>query len=422
MQLKGLRDLLLRKVAGDDGFTALLSMANDDLLIARVIESLAKMSDVGDKTNHALFSAAGHITADREGNSLDAALVRDALGHHLSRYKAALQAAQVKRRPGSETDASSVDHRKIADKHLNQFHRIMHLAVHKLAPNSGINAGLNASPEAGVHGVNNLNITSGDSREVTSPHPWERNYLGSLKKKGGGRQTVTSGWEALPNSGKMYPNHRYLEMAPHKEFAKSHHGEAYPFHEIKVNGKYVNIEDLPPSTEYEPHVFDSHPAFEHSHSDQTHFANMKPVPAGDRNISVVDNLNDAKVDDFVNKHEDWHNSPELENWLTKLEDKHKADPSLALTDGLYPSDPIMKEPTVDPKLHPIFGNHERSSKHMENAKEFNNWKPEAEEETPPPPPQATEPVKADDYDAALKYMQDLGVELPDSMKSTPEKK
>ena len=386
MQLKSLRALLLRKVADKDQLASFISSIDGDQLIAGVIESLTKMADAGHKSNHALFSTAGHITADDEGNSLDAHLLRDALGHHLSRYKSALNAGD----------------RNLADQHLGQFHRIMHLGVHRLAPNSN----------------GKMNITSGDQNEVVSPHPWEKNYTGSLRDKTGKKQqTVTSGWELLPTGKGTFPNHRYLEMAPHKEFAESNHNEAYPFHDIKVNGKYVNIEDMPSSGKFEPHVLDSHPAFEHTHQPMTHFANMKPVKAGDGSINVIDKLNNDKVDDFVTKHENWHNKPELEHWLNKLEAKHTADPTFEHVDGLFPSDPIHAKPTIDQTLHPIFGNHRRTPEYIENAKRFNGLKDEVPAETTVP--KSTNPTR---FEEAVKNISDMGIELPESLKDLLGKK
>ena len=152
----------------------------------------------------------------------------------------------------------------------------------------------------------------------------------------------------------------------------------------------------------------------------THFANMNSVPAGDRDIKVINDLNKDKVDDFVNKHESWHDKPELEQWLNQQEEKHK-DPLYEHVDGLFPSDPIHKEPVVDPNLHPIFGNHRRTPEYMENAKRFNGDKEDATVLRKPEAVSGKQP-NPNHLQEALKNMGDMGIELPEGLRDLLEKK
>jgi len=122
----------------------------------------------------------------------------------------------------------------------------------------------------------------------------------------------------------MFPDFRYMEHAPHPHHnveTWGHEG-AYPFHDIQVNGKHVDIADAEHGGDFKPHVLDSHPGRNHAHT-------------------LSSKMSRADAEKFSKDHLGWLQGSELNSWLDK-QGELENDPAHHLR-GMVPSDPIHAE-------------------------------------------------------------------------------
>jgi hypothetical protein len=289
MELKSFRELLLKKAADNPTLQTIIDVMKDELIAEKVLESLEKMA-----RPQASMGRGANAAVTAFGNQMknkDVEMMRDALAHHVSHYKAALKNGQ----------------RDIADKHLNKIVPLMHLAG-KAAAHSNGQLGLDYVPL----------------------EPWETNYTsterrpetGKLKEgtKGLRRRLNSSSRDKNPRS---VPNYHYLEMKPHEGHAdvagnsvhlKGHQG-GYPFEEIQIGSPakidsgeaHLHLQDVSKQDAYVPHPFDEHPI--HQVAD-----------------AAQDSLNPKDMEEFANKMSDWHNSPHNAKWMQDLKQAHGADP------------------------------------------------------------------------------------------------
>lgn len=223
MRLKNFKELLSKKADGNPNLQLLIKYMRDDFLIEHTIESLEKMAAIYSKKNpnHAVMHFGTHMDPETEGD-----MFHDALSHHASHYKAAL--------------ATGND--KIADSHMKKIFQLNHLAD-KLTRD-----GLND------HSNGKLKV------EAVDPKPWERSGYANTNAAGK-FSTDTKGW------GRHGSDYSFLRGAPHESYSKETdvhgHKDAYPLEEMKVNGKYIDIQDVDPSNKHVDHPFDSHPIMSH---------------------------------------------------------------------------------------------------------------------------------------------------------------
>lgn len=284
MELNNFKQLLLKKAADNSALKAVIDIAEDDLLIEKVLESLEKMAKpsaaMGRNAN------AGVTAFGNQIKNKDVEMMRDALAHHINHYRAALKSGN----------------RQVADQHLEKIIPMMHLAG-----------------KAASHSNNQLAL------DYIPLEPWETNYTtterrpetGKLKEgtKGLGRRLNSVSRDVNPRS---VPDYRYLEMQPHEEHAdtsKSPHKGGYPFEEIqlgnpsKVDAKeaYLHLHDVAPQEHFTPHPFDEHPVHHVSEKKQ-------------------DSLTPDKLEDFAQKMQDWHHSEHNARWMDNMRQSHQADP------------------------------------------------------------------------------------------------
>jgi hypothetical protein len=224
MKLDAFKELLLKKADDNQNLKLLIKYIRDDFLVDHIVESLEKMARIDSKKNpnHAILHFGTHMDPGTEPD-----MIHDALSHHASHYKAALDA-------GNEI---------LADKHMRKIFEINHMAD-KLTRD-----GLND------HSGGKLKI------DAVDPKPWERAKYSDMKDNGK-FVTDTKGWS---RHGSDYS---WLRSAPHdsyKKEIKAHgHNKAYPLEEMSVNGKHVHIEDdLKSPGKFVPHPFDDHPIMMH---------------------------------------------------------------------------------------------------------------------------------------------------------------
>lgn len=241
MNLNNLKEILIKKAEEADKIRGLIYSLGEDEFTSMIVESLKKMAAHGQhagrgkKPNSMLAHFANTLTSNA-----DVAIIRDALSHHLSHYKSALQNNQ----------------REKADAHLLKIFPLMHL-IHKTSANS--------------HG--RLNHTAPNSK------PWEMNYTTDEKGANGRFKRLTEGWKVRAASkrareGKSIPNYRFVEMQPHLghgDLRPDHQDSGYPWEDIQVgsnedvlnNKAYLYEKEVTPDqSKFVAHPFDSHPIHE----------------------------------------------------------------------------------------------------------------------------------------------------------------
>lgn len=257
MKLDNFKELLNKKAENNPNLQLLIKYMRDEYLVEHVVESLNKMarSYSNKNTNNAVMHFGTHMDSETEGD-----MIRNALSHHASHYKSALNS-------GNE---------KLADSHMKKIFQIMHLSE-KLTRD-----GLND------HSSGKLKI------EAVDPKPWERSGYSNISEKTGRFSTDTKGWSRSSN------NYGWLRGAPHESYKKetdAHgHTQAYPLSQIKVNGKYIHIEDIDPQNDHVDHEFDSHPIMKYYKSSPSSHNSEKH----NEYISMLDDYGDT-IDSFIDR-------------------------------------------------------------------------------------------------------------------------
>ena len=256
MELKSFREILLKKADGNPYLQTLIKYAKDEIIADEVLEALTKMAEpsaaMGRGANHAVTSYAAGM------KPVHVEQLRDALGHHVSHYKAALNAHSKASEPKEKAKL-----RGVADQHLNRIVPLMHLAG-----------------KASRHSGGNLTI------DYPSTTPWETNYTTTERLPNGKLKEGTKdlGRRPSPNANRSknpraVPDYRYLEMAPHPGHASSEkmpHKGGYPFEDIQLGNPskrdagqaYLPMKDVEDIKDFVPHPFDAHPINNHADTPQ----------------------------------------------------------------------------------------------------------------------------------------------------------
>jgi hypothetical protein len=294
MKLDSFRELLIKKT-GDSSLENLLTFVRDDVLIDLVVESLEKMARAkhkGDSANVPLRDFGTEMDPETEP-----AMLHDALSHHVSNYKTALNAGR----------------KDLANQHAKQVFRLMDMG-----------------DQAQKHSGGKLHV------EAVSPHAWERNAktktftnedapVQAGNKKPGQFVTDTKGWRYRGN------DYGFLQQAPHSSYSneirKHGHDKAYPMEQIRVNGKYVDIKNNPNQKGYEEHPFDKHPVMNHFEK-----------PASKRTAEDDQQWRD--------EHTAYGSSPHMDKYFDKQAALEQANPEQYAQRGSTPSPQVHKD--VDP--------------------------------------------------------------------------
>ena len=243
MKLDNFKELLLKKSEDNDSLQLLIKYMRDDYLIDHVVESLEKMASSYSKKNP--NASVKHFASNM--NNFKSGMIHDALSHHASHYKAAVDAGDT----------------NVADNHMRQIFKTMHMA------DKFTKDGLTD------HSSGRLNISAID------PKPWERSGYTNTKRRDGGEAgkftTDTQGWKR--HSGNM--KYDWLRKEPHPsygdEISRHGHNNAYPLEEIKVNNKFIDVDNkVEHDGRFTPHPFDAHPIYKHyNESPSVHGADKK---------------------------------------------------------------------------------------------------------------------------------------------------
>lgn len=293
MKFESFREILIKKAGDDSTLQTFIRYVRDEVIADSIMESLEKMARAGHKGDAANFAVRDFGTEmDPE---TEPHMVREALGHHVSRYKAALGA----------------NRQDVANQHARQAFKLMNMA-----------------DIAQKHSGGKLSI------EHVSPHPWERNKYTSQyahdhpkvqegKYKPGDFVTKTKG---LNYSGNDFS---FLQQAPHesykKEIKRHGHAGAYPFEQIRINGKYIPLEDIKDIKGYEKHPFDEHPIMSH----YSESAKSRTPEADKRYLE--------ERDKYMNE------QPHVGQHFERMSALEAADPEAFKTRGEKAGDPVHKE-------------------------------------------------------------------------------
>jgi hypothetical protein len=294
MDVYSFRQLLIKKAGDDSNLIETIKAYSDFALEDSIIESLEKMAVK--RPNDALAHWADSAT------DLDAEMFHDALSHHISHYKAALDA----------------NNRDLADQHLK---RVYHLA--------DMGSKANNAPMKKI------------SFKAVSPNAWEMNYSGADQRldQHGQKKRLNNaeGWGRRTSNNGLFSNYRFLEMSPHPGYTEfsgkgklSGHVGQYPFEDMQVNGKYVHVDhDLKSPGAYTPHPFDSHPIFAPGH---------KNFPVWDMPNSAI---SDKHKSDLATGMHEWLDSPHLNSWIESQGAKEESDPLAFMSRGQEKSKSVL---------------------------------------------------------------------------------
>ena len=289
MSLNSFRAILLKKAEGNTELQDFITAATDQLIEEQVVDMLEKMAvreGVTENKGRSLNSAVQHFAHSAKND--DMAMMTDALGHHISHYKAALKAGN----------------RAVADQHLSKLLPYMDLAskVSKMSP-------------------------LGYSFSHVRTQPWEHNYSGVDRHADNGkfvecpkdllRRTSKS---VRPGAKHSFPNYHYLEMPAHPQQTHTKdldHKGGYPWEAIRFGkhedvhgpdkGGFLPIRDVEHTGEFVPHPFDSHPVLAH---------------AG----TWSSQMGDEDAQKFANDLPSWKQGDAYKTWLADYVQRRKTDP------------------------------------------------------------------------------------------------
>lgn len=323
MELDAFKTILLRKADGNKNLHELIADIGEDFLVDSVVDALEKMAKPTHLTG---INANGPITSFGANlDKTDVTQLRDALGHHLSHYKAALKAHHAAPEGPEKTKM-----RQVADQHLEHAIPLMHLAARASAHSKG-KLGIDYPPLA----------------------PWETNYT-TLQRAATGTGRFLRDAKLLrarpsknakrndPNSTAI-PDYHYLEMPPHpghEGVSKMPHSGGYPWEEVQVGAPadidakkaYLHVEDVPDKKEYTPHEFDQHPI---------------------RGVADIqaDHLTPETAQKFASDLTGWRSGEHHKNWMEGQKSKYAADKEGYMKRGqtkgshFYEGIPLQEQPS-----------------------------------------------------------------------------
>lgn len=292
MELDSFKTILLRKAEGNKDLQTLVEYMGEEVLINSVVDALEKMAKPTHLTG---TNANGPVTSFGANlDRTDVSQLRDALGHHLSHYKAALKEHHA------APEGPQKEHmRQVADKHLEHVLPLMHLAARASAHSKG-KLGIDYPPLA----------------------PWETNYT-TLERNDNGRfKRDAKLLRARPaksarEGGRGIKDYRYFEMPPHPghdDVGKMPHTGGYPWEDVQVGAPqdidskkaYLPIEDVADKKDYSPHSFDQHP-----------IRGVQDVQA--------DHLTPEAMQGFAGALSNWRSGEHHKKWLEDQKAKYTAD-------------------------------------------------------------------------------------------------
>ena len=243
--LKSFKELLLRKT-DNESLRTLIKMAAEEVLVDQLLESLEKLEKTKSKGSHA--NKAVRDFGTEMNPSVEPSLIREALGHHASRYKAAL---------------SSGD-KKTANDHASQFFNILEMA-HLAQPHSEGKLQVDSVSIKPWERTHPSNMETFAEKMARDPEYAKNNPVTRGKKQPHQYVNDTVGFSFQPKGNDW----SFLQNDPHdsyykRETKKHGHIGSYPMEHTKINGKYLPIEDVENIYDGKKnHPMDHHPILSH---------------------------------------------------------------------------------------------------------------------------------------------------------------
>jgi hypothetical protein len=333
--LQSFRQLLLKKT-DDESLRTLIKFSSDSILVDQVIESLEKMAVNRNRGSHA--NAAIRDFGTEIDPELEPAMIREALGHHASRYKAALKQ----------------DNQSAANKHAENFFKILDM-VHKAEPHSHgkLQADMvDIKPWERTHPSRSETFADRIARD---PEYAKENPVTRGKKLPHHFVNDTVGFSFKPKGNDW----SFLQNDPHESYKndtlKTGHQGAYPMEHTKINGKYIPIEDVEDLHDANmSHPFDKHPIMEHYGESV-----KKRSPERDSQYIAQRNayMDSPNVEKHLEHYENLHNEGKLETRGSSVGEPVHGDLSRFVKPGdkstpvqqVEDKKTIIKKPSVDEK-------------------------------------------------------------------------
>ncbi len=239
------RELMLRKT-DDPDLRSTIRLIPDEVIADHAIEALKKMA------NSALAGSAAKAPALNFAAEMDPekepAMIREALGHHASRYKAALKSGD----------------QSMANNHAKHFFNILNL-IHKVQPHSDGKLKADMVPVQPWERHSPSKLETFAERIARDPkYAAKSNPVTTGSKQPHEYVIDLDGYETKPAGNDW----SFLQYTPHpskaKETAKTGNTGAYPMEQTKINGRYIPIEDVENIYDGNAnHPFDYHPILKH---------------------------------------------------------------------------------------------------------------------------------------------------------------
>jgi len=298
MALESFRELLIKR-SEDPELTALIKFIRGDIIIDIVHESLEKMARAKHK-GIAANNAVRHFATEMDPETIPR-MIHDALGHHVSGYKKAINSGN----------------KDVANEHAREVFRIVDMA-----------------DLARKHTEGKLDVSA------PALQPWERNgktnkYTADDAKVKEGKYQV--GEFKTKTKGFSYrgKDFSWLQNNPHesyqKEINQTGQRSAYPFEDIKVNGKSIVVNDNHNTAGFTKHEFDKHPIM-------THFEESTKSRTPERD------------QEYRNKAEAYEEGPHMGSYFDRHEKMMNEDPEEYARRGSYKASPVhskKNETTID---------------------------------------------------------------------------
>jgi hypothetical protein len=336
MKVEAFKEILLRKTRDNNKLNALIKSLKNDLLADKIIESLESLSkmasSVGDNANLSLRNFAKEMNP-----KLEPEMMRDAIGHHVSRYKAAMNAGK----------------NDLAHEHARQAFRVLHMAhrahKHSIDETTG-EPKLNVS-YVGIqpwerHAKQNTYNESHEKVQANKYKPGE--HVNQTKGLAYSQKNKSHDFlNKAPHESELHHLYTYENLGGHK--SPEHAGKAYPFEQIKINDKYIPIDDdVKLKSWFEPHPFDHHPIMEKQKG-----LDNKPYFAGEMPPQHRSPEHDEQ---YMQKKEQYYNEdPHIDKWYSQHEELRAKDPAAYATRGSTPSKPVHENPETVGSESPIQG-------------------------------------------------------------------
>lgn len=287
MSLQSLKQLLLRKTQNEE-LDRYIQLLGDSSFMSFVSESLNKMASNknNDANNHAMNWYAKHsLPAHSE-------MYRDALGHHTSHYKAALESGD----------------KELADKHMSQVMRLLNfgsrLNSHSYTDHKGDH----------VEGSDKMKL------DAVPDQPWQhhsqqqpKGNFGVILKK----PSEKSNYDHLRGSPHGHRDYA-VEIDNHRKRGDDF-TSGWPVEQTKVNDKHIDVDDkLESPGSYKSHAFDSHPVLEYYSKPQS-------------------KMTDEDHGDFIDKAVSWHSpdNKKVNDWFDSKDAKPMSSGDTA-SDRVHP--------------------------------------------------------------------------------------